>query len=128
MVHQLQQLPGTVAAHHRGEIENSVIGAGSLIKGARIRNSILRREVIVEHDVEIDDCIIMDYTVIRRGVAPEAGDRRPLQRHRGRARRSASMPPPTAPAITVSDGGVVVVPKGRTCRTSPATQFEEMTT
>ena len=51
-----------------GEITNSVVGAGSLIKGARIRNSILRREIIVEEDVEIDDCIIMDYTVIRRGA------------------------------------------------------------
>ncbi|MBF0416182.1 MAG: glucose-1-phosphate adenylyltransferase [Magnetococcales bacterium] len=49
------------------EIQNSAIGAGSLVKQARIRNSILRREVIVEEDVEIDDCIIMDYTIIRRG-------------------------------------------------------------
>ncbi len=51
-----------------GEITNSVVGAGSLIKGARIRNSILRREIVVEEDVEIDDCVIMDYTVIRRGA------------------------------------------------------------
>ena len=34
---------------------------------ARIRNSVLRREIIVEPDVEIDDCIIMHYSVIRRG-------------------------------------------------------------
>ena len=35
-----------------GDIEDCVIGAGSLIKGGRIRHSILRREVIVEPDVE----------------------------------------------------------------------------
>ena len=50
-----------------GQIENSAISSGSLIRGARIRNSILRREVIVEKDVEIDDCIIMDHTLIQRG-------------------------------------------------------------
>jgi len=49
------------------QIENSAIGPGSLIRGARIRNSILRREVIVEKDVEIDDCIIMDHALIRSG-------------------------------------------------------------
>ena len=49
------------------QIDNSMIGAGSLVRGARIRNSILRREVIVEKNVEIDDCIIMDYALIRRG-------------------------------------------------------------
>lgn len=49
------------------QIENSMISAGSLVRGARIRNSILRREVIVENDVEIDDCIIMDHALIQRG-------------------------------------------------------------
>lgn len=52
----------------KGDIENSVIGAGSLVNGARIRNSILRREVIIEPDVEIEDCIVMDHTVIRSGA------------------------------------------------------------
>ena len=50
-----------------GDIQDSVIGAGSLIKCARIRNTILRREVLVEEDVELEDCVIMDYTIIRRG-------------------------------------------------------------
>lgn len=49
------------------QIENSMISAGSLVRGARIRNSILRREVIVEKNVEIDDCIIMDHALIQRG-------------------------------------------------------------
>jgi len=51
----------------QAEISDSAIGSGSLIMGARITRSILRREVILEPDVEIEDCIIMDYTVIRRG-------------------------------------------------------------
>jgi glucose-1-phosphate adenylyltransferase len=32
----------------RAELENSIIGAGGLIQGARIRNSIVRREVLIE--------------------------------------------------------------------------------
>lgn len=51
----------------RGEIENCIIGAGALFKGVKIRNSIVRREVLIEDDVEIDECIIMDYTIVRKG-------------------------------------------------------------
>ncbi|MEJ2346777.1 MAG: glucose-1-phosphate adenylyltransferase [Gammaproteobacteria bacterium] len=50
-----------------GEIENSTIGSGSVLNHGRVRNSVLRREVLVEPDVEIDDCIIMDYTIVGRG-------------------------------------------------------------
>ncbi|MBL8480629.1 MAG: glucose-1-phosphate adenylyltransferase, partial [Rhodocyclaceae bacterium] len=52
----------------RAEMDNCILGAGCLIKGAKIRNSVLRREVVVEQDVELDECIVMDYTVIRHGV------------------------------------------------------------
>lgn len=94
-----------------GVIENSAIGAGSRVKGARIRNSILRREVIVEDDVEIEDCVIMDYTIIRRGARLKrvivdryndiaAGSRIGYDAAADRAR------------YTVSEGGVIVVPKG----------------
>jgi glucose-1-phosphate adenylyltransferase len=51
-----------------GHIRNSMLGAGVLVKGASIVNSIVRREVVLEPDVEIEDCMIMDYTVIRRGA------------------------------------------------------------
>jgi glucose-1-phosphate adenylyltransferase len=51
-----------------GTIRNCMLGAGVLVKGAKVVNSIIRREVVLEADVEIEDCIIMDYTVIRRGA------------------------------------------------------------
>ena len=51
-----------------GQIKNSLIGAGAIIKGGSIRNSIIRREVMIEEDVELEDCIIMDYTIIRKGA------------------------------------------------------------
>ncbi|MBL8471817.1 MAG: glucose-1-phosphate adenylyltransferase [Rhodocyclaceae bacterium] len=52
----------------RAEMDNCILGAGCLIKGAKIRNSILRREIVIEEDVELDECIVMDYSVIRRGA------------------------------------------------------------
>lgn len=95
-----------------GEITNAVLGAGSVINGARIANSIIRREVVIEPDVEIEDCIIMDYCVIRRGSrlrkvivdrhnTLEAGSLIGHDRTADQAR------------FRVSEGGVVVVPKGR---------------
>jgi glucose-1-phosphate adenylyltransferase len=37
------------------EVDNSIISSGGLIRGARIRNSIVRREVLMEEDVELDE-------------------------------------------------------------------------
>src|SRR5689334_1046112 len=50
-----------------GTVSNSMLGAGTLIKGASVRNSILRREIVLEQDVELEECIIMDYVVVRKG-------------------------------------------------------------
>ena len=97
---------------NNGEIVNSTLGAGSLINGARIRNSIIRREVIIEPDVEIDDSIVMDYTVIRSGTrlkrvivdrhnTLEAGTQIGFDAAADRAR------------FRVSEGGIAVMAKGR---------------
>jgi len=51
-----------------GTVRNSTLGAGTLIKGGSVTNSILRREVVIEDDVEVEDCIIMDHTLVRRGT------------------------------------------------------------
>ncbi len=58
---------GPTAKLIRGDIDNSTMGAGTIVFGSKIHNSVLRREVVVEEDVEIEDCIIMDYVVIKRG-------------------------------------------------------------
>ncbi|HRD65997.1 MAG TPA: glucose-1-phosphate adenylyltransferase [Candidatus Competibacter sp.] len=59
---------GPVARILDGKIHNSVIAAGSLVHNASISNTIIRREVIVEDDVEIEDCVIQDYVWIKRGA------------------------------------------------------------
>ena len=93
------------------ELDNSIISAGGLIKGAHIRNSIVRREVFIEEDVELDECVIMDYAVLRKGArlrrtivdrynTIEAGDRIGYDADADRRR------------FTVTDSGIVVVPRG----------------
>ncbi|UCG78692.1 MAG: glucose-1-phosphate adenylyltransferase [Nitrospirota bacterium] len=51
-----------------GEIVNSHIAEGSVIKNARIVDSFIRRGVTIEDDVLIENSIIMDNTVIKKGV------------------------------------------------------------
>ena len=94
-----------------GHIENTALGPGSLIRGASVRNSILRREVIVEKDVEIDDCIIMDHSVIRRGSRLR---RVIVDRYNNIAPNTSIGFDPVADKARyhVSEGGVVVLPKG----------------
>lgn len=51
-----------------GSVENSIMAAGTMIYGGSVRNSTLRREVWLEEDVELDECIIHDYVRIKRGA------------------------------------------------------------
>ena len=79
--------------------------------GARVRNSIIRREVVIEKDVELEDCIIMDYTRIGHGARLrrvivdrhneiEPGDRISFDPETDRRR------------FHVSDSGITVVASG----------------
>jgi len=96
-----------------GEVDNCLLGAAALIQRARIRNCIVRREAVVEEGAELEDCIIMDYvriglgarlrrTIVDRHNLIPAGTRIGFDSETDRARYS------------VSPGGVVVVPRGRT--------------
>ncbi|MGA8054344.1 MAG: glucose-1-phosphate adenylyltransferase [Burkholderiales bacterium] len=59
---------GPVARMLDARLKNSVVAAGSLVRQASITNTIIRREVTIEEDVEIEDCIIQDHCHINRGV------------------------------------------------------------
>jgi glucose-1-phosphate adenylyltransferase len=96
----------------RAEVDNSILGAGTLLKGGRVKDSIVRREVVIEEGVELDQCIVMDYAIIRRGarlrrviidryntIAPDSR----IGYDAGRDR---------AAGYHVTDSGIVVVPKG----------------
>jgi glucose-1-phosphate adenylyltransferase len=104
---------GPVARVLGGELRNTLLGAATMIHdGARLTNSIIRRETVIEEDVVLDDCIIMDYVRICRGARLrnvivdrhniiEPGDRIGFDPVKDRQR------------FHVSAGGVTVVPMGR---------------
>ncbi len=104
---------GPVARVIGGQLDNTLLGAATVVsEGGRIRDSIIRREAVIEDDVELDECIIMDYVRIGKGSRLR---RVIVDRHN-------NIPPGTqigfdhdedAKTYTVSDGGVVVVPQGK---------------
>ncbi len=53
----------------RGDVRNSIIADGTVIHKAKIRNSVIRSGVIIEDDVNIEDCIIMDQVVLKKGCS-----------------------------------------------------------
>jgi glucose-1-phosphate adenylyltransferase len=50
-----------------GKIKNSIIAEGAVIHNAHIRNSVIRSGVVIEDDVSIEDSIILDHVVIKKG-------------------------------------------------------------
>lgn len=55
---------GPTASFSRATIEDSLVGQGSLVNDAKIRRSVIGRNVHIEHGAEIDECIILDGTKI----------------------------------------------------------------
>lgn len=100
---------GPVAKFARAKVENSIISAGCMINDASLRNSILRREVVLEPDVEIEDSIIMDYVVVKRGAKLRRVivDRYNVIAENARIGFSAA---DDRARYHVSDSGIVVIP------------------
>ena len=49
------------------DIRNSIIAEGAMIHKAKIRNSVIRTGVVIEDNVSVEDCIILDSVVLRKG-------------------------------------------------------------
>jgi glucose-1-phosphate adenylyltransferase len=99
-----------------GHICNSSFGAGTIVQGATIRNSIIRAGVLIEPDVVIEDSIIMDHTVICRG----ARLRRTIVDRDNEIERDASIGYHSASRQSgthVTDSGITVISKG-SCQSS----------
>ncbi len=52
----------------KSEIVNSCLAEGCILSNAFVKNSILGRSVILEADVEIENSIIMDFCLIKKGA------------------------------------------------------------
>lgn len=59
---------GPAARLINSSVDNAIIGGGTWLQGAKVRNSVIRREVTLEKGVELEDCLIMDYVRIKRGA------------------------------------------------------------
>jgi glucose-1-phosphate adenylyltransferase len=51
----------------RGDIRNSTIAEGCTIHKAKIRNSIIRSGVTIEDNASVEDCLIMDHVILKKG-------------------------------------------------------------
>jgi len=95
-----------------GDIRNCIVGGGTVINGAIIRHSVIRHEVTIEPDVDIEDSIIMDYSVIGRGSwirGAIIGRYNLIEPGTVIGRDAAS----DRHRYHLSPSGIVVVPKGR---------------
>ena len=103
---------GPVAKFQDSRLDNSIVSAGCLVNGANIRNSVLRREVMVEPGAEIEDCVIMDYVTIRRGAKLR---RAIIDRYNliAEDERIGHEPGYDRSRYHVTESGIVVLPKGR---------------
>lgn len=103
---------GPVARVLGSRIENSLLGAAAVIhENATLKDCIIRRETVIEPDVELDECIVMDYVRIGRGARLR---RCIIDRHN-------NIPPGTvigydstadSRLYPISPGGVTVIPAG----------------
>lgn len=103
---------GPVSRFIEGNLSNSLLGAGCLIKGALVRNSIIRSEVLIEEGVEISGSIILDRVILRQGC----------KLHRVIVDSDNIIPPgtligdlfgPAAENYHHTPSGITVVPQGR---------------
>jgi glucose-1-phosphate adenylyltransferase len=104
---------GPVARVISGEIENCLLGAATLVNGGKLRNTIIRRESVVEQGVELEHCIIMDYVHIGRGAKLRnvIVDR---HNHIKPGARIGFDPQQDRKHYKVTKSGIVVVPRGHT--------------
>jgi glucose-1-phosphate adenylyltransferase len=102
---------GPVAKVLGGQIEDSLLGGGVLIRGASLRRSIIRRQVLIDEGAEVEDCIIIGFTRIGRG----ARLRRVIVDRCNVIEPGTVIghdPEADAERYHVSPGGVVVTPRG----------------
>lgn len=103
---------GPVARVCDSDVDNCLLGAAVVVNNASIKNSILRREVMIEPDVELEECIIMDYVRVCKGSKL----RRVIVDRYNIIRSNTIIgfnPRDDKQRYYVSDAGVVVVPKGK---------------
>lgn len=106
---------GPTASFGRATIEDSLVGQGSLVTDAKIRRSVIGRNVHIEHGAEIEECVILDgarigskarlrrVIVDRYNVIPEAAE-------------IGHVPEADRKQFQTTKSGLVILPRGRSDR------------
>jgi glucose-1-phosphate adenylyltransferase len=103
---------GPTASFARATIEDSLVGQGSLVTDAMIRQSVIGRNVHIEHGVEIDECVILDGA----RVGSKARLRRVIADRYNVIPQSAEMgfvPEVDRKSYQTTKSGLVILPRGR---------------
>ena len=103
--------PSESALIEGGIIRRSVVGSGCVIHGSVLDHAMLRRAVRIEADAALDHCIVMDRTVIGRGARLRHAivDQ---DNHVPPGELIGHDPVRDRERFHVSEGGIVVVPRG----------------
>jgi len=104
---------GPVARVLGAHLDNALLGAASVVhEHAHLTNTIIRREAVIEEDVLLEDCIVMDYVRVGKGSRLK---RVIIDRHNVIEPGSVigyDRETDIARGYTVSKGGITVVPAG----------------
>ncbi len=90
-----------------------MLGAAAVVNNATLRNSIIRREAVIEPGAVLEDCIVMDYVRISRN----ARLRRVIVDRHNHIEASSEISfdrQADESRYIVTPGGVVVIPLGDT--------------
>jgi glucose-1-phosphate adenylyltransferase len=104
-----------------GKISESIVCDGCIISGGTVRDSIVSPGVVVERDARVEQSVVFDNVIIE----PGASIRRAIVDKESRIRVGASIgydrKADERRGCTISDNGIVVIPKGMDIsRTEPA--------
>lgn len=104
-----------------GKISESIVCDGCIISGGAVWESILSPSVVVERDARVEQSVIFDDVIIE----PGASIRRAIVDKESRIRAGASIgydrEADERRGFTISDNGIVVIPKGMDIsRTEPS--------
>jgi glucose-1-phosphate adenylyltransferase len=103
---------GPTASFSRATIEDSLVGQGSLVNDAKIRRSVIGRNVQIEQGAEIEECVILDGA----RIGPQTRLRRVIADRYNIIPDAAEIglrPDEDRTHYQTTESGLVVLPRGR---------------
>ncbi len=105
--------PGPSARVIDGQLNDALIGEGTIVEGAAVRRSIIGRGVQIERGAVVEESIVMDHTIVQSGARLR---RTIVDRYNIVERGVVTGDDPDADArrFHVDGSGITVIPRGQT--------------